>query len=199
MRKYRYISVAGTMGVGKTTLVKIIAKEFGHKPVLENFSANPFLPKFYKDMRRWAFHSQMFFLKEKISQIRQISLMRETKIVQDTPIYEDVFSYAKAQKLLGNMSNDEWKLYFDFYKSFEDDLIRPDRIIFLSASIEGIYQRIAQRTRDYEVKKKKKEFLRYLKVLDGLNRGWIKNIKKKIKIVEIDTEHFDYVKNKKDK
>lgn len=200
--KNRYISIAGTMGVGKTTLVNIIAKELSFRPIFENFAANPFLPKFYQDMKRWAFHSQTFFLLEKVKQLEKISSRLRRgfgEVIQDTPIYEDVFSYAKAQKILGNMSNNEWKLYFDFYELSESYLVKPDLVIFLSASVKTIYQRIVQRTRDYEVKKKKEDFLKYLKVLDRLNREWIKDFKKKIKIVKIDTEDFDYLRNKRDK
>lgn len=191
-----YISIAGTMGVGKTTMVKIITEKFGFTPVVENFSANPFLPKFYKDMKRWAFHSQMFFLVEKIGQMRKISQMGTRKIVQDTPVYQDVYSYAKAQYVLGNMTKDEWRLYLKVYEQLDGSIFKPNLIIFLDCPIDKIYERIKKRDRSYEVAKKKREFLGYLQTLDELNKKWIKNMSDKIKIVSVDTDDFDYVKDK---
>lgn len=196
---FKYISVSGTMGVGKTTFVKLLAKEFVFKPIFENFKANPFLAKFYKDMKRWAFHSQMYFLVQKIGQMGQIRLMGKEKIVQDTPIYQDVFSYAKAQYLLGNMHKAEWELYFRAYKSFEEYLIKPKLIIHLTAPVEIIYERIKKRDRAYETAKNKKIFLNYLRALDRLNFEWIERIKRKIRIVLINTDGRNYFNDREKK
>ncbi len=198
--KYSYISVAGTLGVGKTTMVKIIAEEFGHHPVIENFRANPFLERFYKDMRRWAFHSQSFFLLEKIKQLYEVEkMLKKRPVVQDVPIYEDVYSYAKAQLVLGNSHKDEWNLYLDLYKMFKKTIPAPKSIIFLSASISEIHRRVVSRDRKVEEDKEKKAFRSYLKLLQKLNDQWTAAIAKKIKIIKIDTDGFNYVTNKKER
>ncbi len=89
---HTFASVMGTMGSGKTTIANLIAQECEYTLVLEQFENNPFLPKFYADMKRWAFHSQMFFLLEKAKQLHGIpSLLQQQSVIQDTPIMQDVY------------------------------------------------------------------------------------------------------------
>jgi deoxyadenosine/deoxycytidine kinase len=208
-KKFRYISVMGTMGSGKTTAARLIAKELHYHLVEENFGENAFLPRFYKRMKRWAFHSQTFFLMEKINQLMEIGeelslrgsperSRRTTKqslrykgIIQDTPIEQDVFSYARAQHVLGNMDDAEWKLYQKIYRSFEQHLPRPDIIIFLETSTEEIIKRISNRGRGYEKKIPKK----YLLLLERLNQEWMSNNKNR-KILKIKTDGLNIVTSK---
>src|SRR3989344_8456563 len=106
MTKKLYISVMGTLGSGKTTVAGLIARKFNFHLLEENFGDNAFLPRFYTDMKRWAFHSQTFFLMEKTNQMLETrTLLTKKSIVQDTPIQQDVFSYAKAQHILGNIDD----------------------------------------------------------------------------------------------
>lgn len=194
----KIISVAGTLGVGKSTLTKLLAKELGYTAIYESPEKNPFLPQFYKQMNRWAFHSQTFFLTEKINLLMQI---RQSKmdIVQDTPIYEDVYSYAKTQYVSGYMDKNEWNLYKKMYELLEDRLSKPSLIIYLYAPIPIIYERIKIRDRSYEAVTKKLEFIKYLTVLETLNQKWIKAFQKKIKIITIDTVKINYLQNNEDK
>lgn len=198
--KIKYISISGTVGIGKSSLTSFIAKEFNYLPIYENFKENKFLSRFYQDMKRWAFHSQTFFLVEKIKQIFQISnSIKKKAVVQDTSIYQDVYSYSKAQYKLGNMEEAEWNQYYEVYSLIENKLIKPDMIIFLTAPINIIYDRIKNRDRGIELKINKKQFLSYLKVLDDLNKEWINKIKRKIKVIELDTTNCDYVNDKIDR
>src|SRR3989344_6524792 len=161
-----YISIMGTMGSGKTTVARLLAKEFKFQLIEENFGENAFLPRFYTDMKRWAFHSQTFFLMEKTRQlldiaellgdsISEVKKIRTSEvrnfqgIVQDTPIQQDAFSYAKAQHVLGNMDDAEWKLYQKIYKSFESYFPQPDLIVYLEAPISVLSGRIQKRGRGY--------------------------------------------------
>jgi hypothetical protein len=188
-----YLSVMGTMGSGKTTAARLIAQHFKFHLVEENFGENAFLPRFYKKMNRWAFHSQTFFLMEKINQLMEISEEREKySIVQDTPIEQDVFSYAKAQHVLGNMDEVEWKLYHKIYSSFVPHLPKPDAIIFLDTSIKEIQKRIRTRGRGYE----KKISRNYLELLDKLNRGWLGE-NKKVKVITVPTDGLNIVTSTK--
>src|SRR5512137_1028287 len=127
--RHIYISVMGTMGSGKTTAAKLLAKHLKFKLLEENFGENAFLPRFYQDMKRWAFHSQTFFLMEKITQMLETkNILEKSAVIQDTPIQQDAFSYAKAQHVLGAIDDAEWRLYMKIYKSFEPLFPVPDLI-----------------------------------------------------------------------
>lgn len=181
----------GTMGSGKTTAAKLIARKFGFTLLEENFGENAFLPRFYRDMKRWAFHSQTFFLMEKITQMLETKkLLEKTSLVQDTPIVQDVFSYAKAQHVLGNIDDAEWKLYQKIYKSFEPYFPKPDLIVYLETSLPSIINRIERRGREYE----QKIPMSYLELLDMLNHKWL-NENNEIPILRIVTDGLNIVTN----
>ena len=184
----------GTMGSGKTTAARLIAKEFGYLLVEENFGENAFLPRFYKDMKRWAFHSQTFFLMEKISQMLETpKLLAKKSVVQDTPIQQDAFSYAKAQHMMGNMDDAEWKLYQKIYKSFEPYFPKPDLIVYLETSIDSVVSRIESRGRGYEQKIPQN----YLELLDLLNHKWLgeNNV---ISVFTVQTDNLNIAKSTND-
>ena len=188
-----YLSVMGTMGSGKTTVAKLISRVFKLHLLEENFGENAFLSRFYKDMPRWAFHSQTFFLMEKISQMLETpKLLERFSVVQDTPIEQDVFSYAKAQYVLGNIDEAEWKLYQKIYKSFAPYFAKTDLIVYLETPINILFERIDQRGRDYEQKIPKS----YLELLDMLNHKWLSE-NKHLNILKIETDGLNIVKSKK--
>jgi len=185
----------GTMGSGKTTAAKLLAHHLKFRLLEENFGENAFLSRFYSDMKRWAFHSQTFFLMEKITQMFETKkILEHTSVVQDTPIIQDVFSYAKAQHVLGNIDDAEWRLYQKIYKSFEPYFPQPDTIIYLETSLPHIINRIEKRGRDYEQKIPDS----YLELLDMLNRKWIAD-NTKIPVVSINTDGLNIVTSQKAK
>lgn len=189
-----FIAVMGTLGVGKSTAAKLLAEKFKAQLLLEQFADNPFLPLFYKDMPRWAFHSQTFFLLEKIRQLETVpQIMQTSSVIQDTPIYQDVFSYGKAQKELGNMDVDEWHLYCKLYERLDGYLRRPDLIVYLEASVDQIIERITQRGRTYE----NSISVEYLTMLTHLNQEWLKH-NTQIPVCKIDTESLNIATNQKD-
>jgi deoxyadenosine/deoxycytidine kinase len=192
MKKHLYISVMGTMGSGKTTAAKIIATAFSYTLLEENFGENAFLPRFYQDMKRWAFHSQTFFLMEKITQMLETNTVLKTAaVVQDTPIQQDAYSYAKAQHVLGHIDDAEWKLYQKIYKSFEPLFPKPNLIVYLETSIPAIADRIEKRGRGYEQKIPSS----YLELLDMLNHKWLSE-NKTIPVLSIETDGLNIVTSK---
>ncbi|EKD23103.1 MAG: deoxynucleoside kinase [uncultured bacterium] len=192
-RKKHYLSIMGTMGSGKTTAVKLLANHLKFHLLEENFGTNAFLPKFYQDMERWAFHSQAFFLLEKVSQILGIpKLLSSRSVVQDTLLQQDVFSYAKAQHVLGHMDDDEWRLYQKIYRSFEPYFPRPDLLIYLETSLTVLRDRIKSRARTYEQSIPNK----YLELLDDLNHKWLSE-NKTIPVIIVKTDGINIVRNKK--
>lgn len=193
MKKNSYVSVMGTMGSGKTTVATLLAKELKFQLLEEHFGENAFLPRFYQDMSRWAFHSQTFFLMEKISQMLETpKILEKRSVAQDTPIQQDALSYAKAQHVLGHMDDAEWKLYRKIYTSFEPYFPKPDLIIFLETSITELVKRIGSRGRGYEQKISQS----YLELLDMLNHKWLAE-NKTIPVLTVETDGLNVVSSKK--
>lgn len=190
--QHEYIAVMGTMGSGKTTAANLLAKELHFTLIEENVKENAFLPRFYQDMHRWAFHSQVFFLMEKIRQmIETKNLLAKSPVVQDTPITQDVYSYARAQHELGNMDDAEWALYQKIYHEFTPHFPNPDLIVFLDTSVPVIEKRIAARGRGFE----QSIPTDYLELLDKLNRKWLEQ-NTTIPVVKINTDTLDITRNK---
>ena len=187
-----YIAVMGTMGSGKTTAANLLAKELHFTLIEENVKENAFLPRFYQDMKRWAFHSQLFFLMEKIRQMTETkSILSKSSVVQDTPITQDVYSYARAQYELGNMDDAEWALHQKIYHEFTPHFPNPDLIVFLDTSVPVIEKRIAARGRGFE----QSIPTDYLELLDKLNRKWLEQ-NTTIPVVKINTDALDITRNK---
>lgn len=203
-----YLSVMGTMGSGKTTVARLLAQELKFQILEENFGENAFLPRFYQDMKRWAFHSQTFFLMEKVNQmfeaarllgfstpevkeVRTSGVKQLTGVIQDTPIQQDAFSYAKALHVLGNMDDAEWRLYLKIYQSFEPYFPKPDLIVYLDTSVPTLADRIEKRGRGYE----QKIPASYLELLDMLNHKWLGE-NKVIPVLTIQTDGLNIVRNK---
>lgn len=182
----------GTMGSGKTTVARLLAKELSYHLLEENFGENAFLPRFYQDMKRWAFHSQTFFLMEKISQMLGTPKLLETRsVVQDTPIQQDAFSYAKAQHVLGNIDDAEWRLYLKIYHSFEPYFPKPNLLVYLETTVPALSDRIEKRGRGYEQKIPQS----YLELLDMLNHKWLGE-NKSIPVLTIETDGLNIVRSK---
>lgn len=190
-----FVSVMGTAGSGKTTATRLLSDTFQWQFLEENFGDNAFLPRFYEEMSRWAFHSQTFFLMEKINQILSVEgMLYEGSVIQDTPLYQDVFGYAKSQHTLGNMDDAEWALYQKIFHSFEAYLPKPDLIIYLETSLPVVQERILHRGRSYE----QQIPLSYLKTLEKHNTEWLSS-QSSIPVIRIGTDKLDIVRSKKAK
>ncbi len=181
----------GTMGVGKSTATQLLADHFGYSHITENFSDNLFLPRFYKDMRRWAFHSQTFFLMEKITQMVEVKKrLHMEDIVQDTPIFQDAFSYAQAHHILGNIDDAEWELYTKIYRQFEPLFPKITLLVYLNAPIPTVMERIKSRGRGYE----QEIPVSYVRLLDSLNKKLLTSYKRKA--ITIQTKDLNIVSSK---
>jgi deoxyadenosine/deoxycytidine kinase len=145
----KYIAIAGNIGVGKSTFVEFISHHIGIKPVFEPHETNPYLEDFYKDMSRWAFASQAYFLGRKFRLHREAQDWPEP-IVQDRTIYEDAEVFARNLYEQNIMNLRDFQTYWELYLNIRDSLRPPDLLICLKADIRTIRKRIRMRGRPME-------------------------------------------------
>jgi deoxyadenosine/deoxycytidine kinase len=185
----KYIAVAGNMGSGKSSLVDFLCRHFDLKPFFEPNDINPFLEPFYKDMKRWAFHSQMHFLTHKFRIHRELDDYPET-VVQDRSIYEDaeIFAYnLYRQKCMGE---EEYNTYRNLYEVMVKTIRPPDILIYLSCPLRTLKKRIAKRGRAME----KSVPDEYLKRLERYYKRWMSKYDRS-PVIEVSTEKIDYLED----
>ncbi|MEK7074707.1 MAG: deoxynucleoside kinase [Patescibacteria group bacterium] len=168
----KFIAISGNIGIGKSTLTKKLAEHYGLQPYLEPVTENPYLKDFYKDMRKWAWHSQMFFLGKRIEDHYNLVLDQHS-VVQDRSLYENAEIFAKNLYRQGFIAKRDWNVYQDIYKTVIKMLPAPDLVIYLKASVDKIMQRIQSRGRDFEKNISKK----YVTDLNELYDEWMGNFK----------------------
>lgn len=144
-----FVAIAGNIGVGKSTLTGILAEVFDWKPFYEAVDENPYLADFYGDMRRWSFHSQVFFLSRRLQHHRQL-VDHPGSVVQDRSVYEDAEIFARNLFEQRQMSDRDYRAYHDLYEGIRAFLPSPDLLVYLQADIDTLQTRIKQRGRDFE-------------------------------------------------
>ena len=164
----KFIAVAGNVGAGKSSLTTLLSEYMCWEPFYEAVDDNPYLTDFYKDMRTWSFHSQVFFLAKRLSHHRQI-IERPGTVLQDRTVYEDAEIFARNLYLQGNMTTRDWQSYWDLYQTVTTIMPPPDLVIYLQSSVPVLQERIRQRGRDYEQEIAED----YLKQLNTLYDEWV--------------------------
>jgi len=129
-----YVAIAGNIGVGKTTLTRMLSERLGWKAYYEKVIDNPYLSDFYQDMNRWSFHLQVFFLSNRFSSQKEITDWPDS-CIQDRSIYEDVEIFAYTLHQQGNMSERDYQNYQDLFAIMVEHLRKPDLILYLKADI----------------------------------------------------------------
>jgi deoxyadenosine/deoxycytidine kinase len=145
----KFVAIAGNIGVGKSTLVTLISERLGWQPFFEPVVENPYLADFYKDMRAWAFHSQIFFLTRRLQSHRQL-IDHPTSVVQDRTVYEDAEVFACNLYHQGYINDRDYSAYHELYQVLTDFLPPPDLVVYLRATVDTLLNRISFRGRDYE-------------------------------------------------
>ena len=192
MKKIKHIVISGNIGVGKTTLSEKISKKFGWELQLEEVKDNPYLDDFYKSMKDWSFHLQIFFLNSRFNQIQKISESSNV-VIQDRSIYEDYEVFTKTLHDSGVLMEREFNNYKRLYNTILKYINEPDLLIYLrNLNINNIISNIDKRSRNFE-KSIDKE---YLKKLNLYYENWIKKHPKE-KVLTIDLSENDFMEDPK--
>ncbi len=183
----KYIAVAGNIGAGKTSLVEFLCKRYALKPFYEPNDTNPYLKDFYADMRRWAFHSQVYFLTHKFRLHKELERYPGT-VIQDRTIWEDAEIFAKNLHRSRYINKRDWQTYSELYQTILRDLSAPDVMIFLKCPVRVMRQRIRQRGRGME----QSIPVNYLRRLQRLYEEWFDSYSLS-PVIEIQSDKLDYV------
>jgi deoxyadenosine/deoxycytidine kinase len=189
MKSLYYIAIEGPIGVGKTSLSKLMAEKLGARLVLEEFDDNPFLPDFYKDPERYAFQTQLFFL---LQRYRQQHDLRQVDMFQNLVLTDYMFVKDRLFASL-NLNEKEMQLYDTLANLLEKNIIKPDLVIYLQGSTNSLIRKIAERGREMETK------ITY-DYIDALSQVYTEYFFRyqDTPLVIINTDNIDFVKKEKD-
>lgn len=185
-----YIAIEGVIGVGKTTLARLLQKPFTAELLLEIFEENPFLSDFYSDRARYAFQTQIFFLLSRYHQQKEgvrNALSRNPWLISDYTFEKDAL-FANV-----NLEGDELEMYYRVHEALAEKIIRPDLIIYLQADTEVLMQRIAMRDRPYE----RQMETGYIDMLNQNYESHFANYPTR-NVLTINSNTLDYVRNPED-
>ena len=189
MIKNPHIGVAGNIGAGKTTITEKLAKKFSWEPVYESVVDNPYLEDFYKNMNRWSFNLQIYFLYHRFSsQVKLKDIVGG--FIQDRTIYEDKEIFAKNLNDLKFMSNRDWETYKSLFDNMTMFISKPDLIIYLKTSTDTLLSRIKNRDREFE----KNIDPEYIHSLNVYYDRWIDKLDSKNTLI-INTNKFNIFKD----
>ncbi len=183
----KFVAVAGNIGVGKSTLVGMLCERLGWQPFYEPVAENPYLADFYKNMKSWAFHSQIFFLTHRLRSHRQL-VDHPTSAIQDRSVYEDAEVFAFNLYRQGLIGERDYQTYRELYTVLSDFLPPPDLVVYLRASTKTLLARISKRGRDYE----RRISNDYLAQLNLLYEEWISSFSL-CPVLAVPADDLDYV------
>jgi len=184
--KYNFITIEGNIGAGKTTLAHLLSKHFNARLVLEQFADNPFLPKFYENPKQYAFPLELFFMAERFKQLKD--MLRTKDMFQTITVSDYLFSkcllFAKV-----NLPEEEFRLYQKLFDIMQQQVVFPDMVIYLHASVSKLKQNIKKRNRSYEQNISDE----YLFNIQETYTSYIKH--HNIKTIFIDASNADFLDN----
>ena len=187
-----YIAIAGNIGSGKTTLTQLLAHHYGWTPRFEPVADNPYLEDYYKDIPRWSFALEVFFLKQRFRDLLAISQSTET-IIQDRSIFEGVYVFTANNKAMGHLSDRDFDTYMELFDLMINVARLPDLMIYLRSSVSHLVANIQKRGRDYEQTMP----LDYLKNLNERYEEFIYE-KYKGRVLTVEVDEMDFLNNPKD-
>ena len=187
-----HIAIAGNIGSGKTTLTTLLSKHYGWEPQFEDVDDNPYLNDFYKDMQRWSFNLQIYFLNSRFGQVQEIHKGNKD-VIQDRTMYEDAHIFAPNLHAMGLMSTRDFENYQSLFKLMNNFIPAPNLLIYLRSSVSNLVEQIQKRGRDYENSIR----IDYLSRLNERYEAWISSYDRGHLLI-IDVDNLDFQQNKED-
>ena len=187
-----HIAIAGNIGSGKTTLTNMLAKHYNWEARVEAVDYNPYLEDYYKDIHRWSFNLEVYFLKERFKDLLDIANNPKT-VVQDRSIFEGVYVFTATNYQMGHLDDRDYQTYMELFDQMTDIVGYPDLMIYLQSSVPRLVKNIQKRGRDYEQTMP----LEYLNNLNERYEDFIFN-KYKGRLLVIDANEMDFQHNPKD-
>lgn len=181
-----HIGIAGNIGCGKTTLTKMLAKHYGWTPKFESVAHNPYLEDYYKDIERWTYNLETYFLAQRFQDVLDIAKSDDV-IIQDRTILEGVHIFVANNKAMGNMSDRDYETYMHLFSMMMSMVKKPDMLIYLKSSVPHLVSQIQKRGRDYE----KSISIEYLNNLNERYDKWIEEYDGKVLVIEADDLDFE--------
>ena len=187
-----HIGIAGNIGSGKSTLTAMLARHYGWEARYEPVSENPYLEDYYRDIHRWSFNLEVYFLKERFRDLLAIAHADHT-VVQDRSIFEGVYVFMQNNKAMGHLSDRDYETYMELFQQMMSVVRLPDLMIYLRASVPHLVGNIQKRGREYEQTIQ-------LDYLENLNRRYDDFIYKMYegRVMVIDKDPLDFENRPKD-
>jgi deoxyadenosine/deoxycytidine kinase len=180
-----HIGIAGNIGCGKTTLTTMLAKHYGWTPKFESVSHNPYLEDYYKDIERWSYNLETYFLAQRFQDVLEIAKSDEV-IIQDRTIFEGVYIFVANNKAMGNLSDRDFDTYMQMFNLMMSMVKKPDLLIYLKSSVPHLVSQIQKRGREYE----KSISIEYLNNLNERYDEWIAGYDGQVLVIEADELDF---------
>ena len=181
-----HIGIAGNIGCGKTTLTRMLAQHYGWTPKFESVSHNPYLEDYYKDIERWSYNLETYFLAQRFQDVLEIAKSEEV-IIQDRTIMEGVYIFVANNKAMGNLSDRDFDTYMQLFSLMMSMVKKPDLLIYLKSSVPHLVSQIQKRGRDYE----KSISIEYLNNLNERYEEWINSYDGPVLVIEADELDFE--------
>ena len=180
-----HIGIAGNIGCGKTTLTRMLSEHYGWTPKYEAVTYNPYLEDYYKDIKRWSFNLEVYFLTQRFKDVLEISHSDDV-IIQDRTIFEGVYIFVANNKAMGNLSDRDYETYMELFRLMMSLVKAPDLLIYLKSSVPHLVSQIQKRGREYE----KSIEIEYLEGLNERYEKWIAEYPEKVLLINADGLDF---------